>query len=142
MARLTGLAATRRRSRRRGPEILLQAAAVTACSPAAHRSAVPPDHQAAAPAAAIAPDPGTAAALVRIAQPLYDHYDSNNDGAVWDRWDARSEEVIPRAQYIRRHAECATEPQGPVQVEDAAPGPDGAWLVDYEIGGQQITDYF
>lgn len=29
-----------------------------------------------------------------------------------------------------------------MHVEDAAPGPNGAWLVHYEIGGQQLTDYW
>jgi hypothetical protein len=142
MARLTGFAVTRRLSRRRGPVILLLAAALTACSPAVHRDAVPPDQPAATPAAALASDPKSAAALVRIAQAFNDNYDRNNDGPVWDRWDARSKEVISRAEYIRRHAECATAPQGPVHVEDAAPGPNGAWLVHYEIGGQQLTDHW
>ena len=26
--------------------------------------------------------------------------------------------------------------------EPPAPGPDGAWIVSYEIGGQQLTDYW
>jgi hypothetical protein len=33
-------------------------------------------------------------------------------------------------------------PQGPAHVEGAAPGPKGAWLVQYETGGQQLTDYW
>jgi hypothetical protein len=27
-------------------------------------------------------------------------------------------------------------------VESATPGPHGAWVVDYEIGGQRLTDYW
>ena len=27
-------------------------------------------------------------------------------------------------------------------TESASPGPHGAWLVHYEIGGQQLTDYW
>jgi hypothetical protein len=54
--------------------------------------------------------------------------------------DARSQAVISRAEYIGRHAECATAPQEPAHVESAAPGPRRAWLVRYEIGGQQLTD--
>jgi hypothetical protein len=88
------------------------------------------------------PDPGTAAALVRVAQVFNDNYDRNNDGPVYDRWDARSQAVISRAEYIRRHVECPTAPQVPAHVENAAPGPGGAWLVHYEIGGQQLTDYW
>lgn len=88
------------------------------------------------------PDRRTAAALVRIAQVFNNDYDRNNDGPVWDRWDTRSQAVITRAEYIRRHRECATAPQGPARVTRAAPGPRGAWLVRYEIGGQQLTDYW
>src|SRR6266516_551819 len=48
--------------------------------------------------------------LVRIAQAFNTNYDHNNDGPVYDRWDARSQAIISRAEYIRRHAECATAP--------------------------------
>jgi hypothetical protein len=89
-----------------------------------------------------APDPETAAALVRIAQVFNTDFGRNDDGPVYDRWDARSQAVISRAEYIRRHAECATAPQAPAHVESAAPGPHGGWLVRYEIGGQQFTDYW
>lgn len=123
--------------------ILLAVLALTACSSAAHQASR--SHTSLAPAAAVepGPDPKTAAALVRIAQTFNNDYDDNNDGPVWDRWDARSRAVISRAEYIRRHAVCATAPQGPARVEGATPGgPHGAWLVAYEIGGQQFTDYW
>jgi hypothetical protein len=134
--------------RRRGPAVLLLVLALTACSAPAHRAATA---TATATVTATArpgvtgraqpgPDPETAAALVRIAQVFNDDYDTNHDGPVWDRWDARSQAVIGRAEYIRRHAECSAAPQGPAQVESATPGPHGAWLVRYEIGGQQFTD--
>jgi hypothetical protein len=61
---------------------------------------------------------------------------------AWDRWDARSQAVISRADYIRRHAECSPGPQPPAHVESAVPGPHGAWLVRYEIGGIQFTDHW
>lgn len=51
------------------------------------------------------PDPKTAAALVRIAQASNNNYDLNNDGPVWARWDARSQAVISRIEYIWRHPE-------------------------------------
>jgi hypothetical protein len=110
----------------------------------------PPHHRASAagtgPGLAGATPPGpdrrTAAALVRIAQVFNDNYDRNNDGPVWDRWDTRSQAVITRAEYIRRHRECTTAPQGPAHVTSAAPGQHGAWLVRYEISGQQLTDYW
>lgn len=122
--------------------ILVLVIGVGGCSsPARHAGATgsPPSR---APAAQPGPDPATAAALVRIAQVFNTDFGRNDDGPVYDRWDARSQAVISRAEYIRRHAECATAPQAPAHVESAAPGPHGAWLVRYEIGGQQFTDYW
>lgn len=127
--------------RGRGAVVLLLVAALAACSPSGHRPAATVTRHAVAPAPD-GQDPGTAAALVRIAQVFNNEYDSNDDGPVWDRWDARSQAVISRSEYIRRHAECTTAPQGPAHVEDARPGPHGVWLVRYEIGGQQFTDYW
>ena len=125
---------------RRGAAALLLIAGLTACSPAASRPA--PARPAAASTSRPGQEPETASALVAIAQRFNNSYDSNDDGPVWDRWDARSQAVISRAAYIRRHAECATAPQGPAHVEGARRGPRGAWLVRYEIGGQQFTDYW
>ena len=42
----------------------------------------------------------------------------------------------------RRHKDCPGAPHAPSQTESAEPGPHGAWLVHYEIGGQQLTDYW
>jgi hypothetical protein len=124
--------------------ILVLAIALSACSsPAsAHHAAAASSQPAAVATTQASPDPSTAAALVRIAQVFNTDYSTNNDGPVWDRWDARSQAVISRAEYIRRHAECSTGPQSPPHVESAAPGPDGTWIVRYEIGGQQLTDYW
>jgi hypothetical protein len=87
-------------------------------------------------------DPETAAALIRIAQVFNNDFGNNVDGPVWDRWDARSQAVISRADYIRRHTECSPGTQPAAHVESAAPGPGGAWLVQYEIGGIQFTDHW
>lgn len=122
--------------------MLLLVTALAACAPAAHRPAPAATGPAAASAPQRGPDPDTAAALIAIAQRFNNQYDGNDDGPVWDRWDARSQAVISRAEYIRRHVECASAAQGPAQVEDARPGPQGPWLVRYEIGGQQFTDYW
>lgn len=86
-------------------------------------------------------DPRTAAALLKIATVFNNDYDSGVYGPVWGRWDARSQAVISRADYIRRHTECPDSPQA-VTVEDASPGPGGAWIVDYETGGVQLHDYW
>ena len=122
---------------------LVLVVAMGACSASPHhRASAATTRPGPAGATRPGPDSRTGAALVRIAQVFNDDYDRNNDGPVWDRWDARSQAVITRAEYIRRHRECATAPQGPAHVTSAAPGPHGAWLVRYEIGGQQLTDYW
>ncbi len=127
--------------RRQHAAILLLTLVLTACSAASHRPHAPQTGLATSSAPRSGSDPSTAAALVRIAQAFNDDYDHNNDGPVYYRWDARSQAIIARAEYIRRHAECSTAPQA-AHVESAAPGPHGAWLVRYEIGGQQLTDYW
>ena len=62
---------------------------------------------------------------------------------AYARWDARSQAIITRADYIRRHKDCPSGSHTLSQTESVSPGgPDGAWLVHYEIGGQQLTDYW
>jgi hypothetical protein len=95
---------------------------------------------AARPSAAVR-DPRTAAALLKIATVFNDDYDGGVYGPVWDRWDARSQAIIGRADYIRRHTECPDSPQS-VRVEDARRGPGGAWIVDYATAGVQLHDYW
>jgi hypothetical protein len=87
-------------------------------------------------------DPRTASALLKIAAAFNNNYDNGHYGPAYDRWDARSQAVITRGDYINRHQLC---PSGRVTAvtEDAAPGgPGGAWIVHYQIGGQQLTDYW
>jgi hypothetical protein len=50
--------------------------------------------------------------------------------------------AISRADYIRRHRDCSGATHVASQTESVSPGPHGAWLVHYEIGGQQLTDYW
>lgn len=97
---------------------------------------------AAVPAAPLPPDPRTTSALLKIATAFNNEYDRGDYGPVYDRWDKRSEAVISRAQYIKRHQDCPSAPHVAAYVESATPGPHGAWLVDYEIGGQRLTDYW
>jgi hypothetical protein len=66
-----------------------------------------------------------------------------NYGPAYARWDARSQEIITRADYIKRHQDCPSGSHTLSQTESVNPGgPHGAWLVQYEIGGQQLTDYW
>ena len=98
--------------------------------------------QPAAPAAPLPPDPHTAAALLKIATAFNHHYDTGDYGPVYTRWDARSQAIITRADYIRRHRGCPSGSPALSETESASPGgPQGAWLVHYQIGGQQLTDY-
>src|ERR1022692_3860846 len=103
--------------------------------------AASPGH-AAASAAPLPPDPRTASALLKIATAFNNEYDSGDYGPVYARWDARSQAIITKAEYVRRHKECPSAPQAAAQTESATPGPHGAWVVDYEIGGQRLTDYW
>jgi hypothetical protein len=89
----------------------------------------------------VPPDPHTASALLAIATTFNHDFDTGDYGPVWDRWDARSQAVISRAEYIQRNVDCHT--QRPLsQTESDGPGPHGAWLVHYEIDGEQLTDYW
>ncbi len=98
-------------------------------------------HQAAP--ASVPPDPRTASALLKIATAFNHDYDTGDYGLVYARWDARSQAIITRADYIQRHEDCPGGSHALSQTESASPGgPQGAWLVLYEIGGQQLTDYW
>ena len=92
--------------------------------------------------ALLPPDPPTASALLKIATTFNRDYDTGKYGPVYARWDARSQAIIRRADYIRRHRDCPSGSPALSQTESVSPGPHGAWLVHYEIGGQQLTDYW
>jgi hypothetical protein len=96
----------------------------------------------AAPAASLPPDQHTVAALLKIATVFNRDYDGGNYGPVSARWDARSQAIITRADYIRRHKDCPNASHVASVTESASRGPHGAWLVHYQIGGQQLTDYW
>src|SRR5215467_4933191 len=97
----------------------------------------------AASAAPLPPDPHTASALLKIAKTFNHDYDTGDYGPVYARWDARSQAIITRADYIRRHKDCPSGSQTLSHTESVNPGgPHGAWLVHYEIGGQPLTDYW
>src|SRR5207248_10351663 len=101
-----------------------------------------PGHPAAAPVP-LPPDPHTAAALLKIATAFNHDYDTGDYGPVYARWDARSQAIITRVDYIQRHKDCPGGSHAPSRTESVSPGgPGGAWLVHYESGGQQLTDYW
>ena len=121
---------------------LLVAAAVAAVALFAAGCTASGSHPAAS-SASLPPDPHTAAALLKIAAVFNHDYDTGDYAPVYTRWDARSQAIITRADYLRRHKDCPSGSQTLSQTESAAPGgPHGAWLVHYEIGGQQLTDYW
>src|SRR5712691_7850068 len=80
-----------------------------------------------ASASPLPPDPRTAAALLKIATIFNNEYDRGDYGPVYARWDARSQAVITKAQYIKRHRDCPSAPHATALVESATPGPHGAW---------------
>ena len=99
-------------------------------------------HPAASPSP-LPPDPHTAAALLTIARAFNHDYDTGDYGPVYERWDARSQAIITRADYIKRHKDCPSGSQTLSRTESASlGGPHGAWLAQYAIGGQQLTDYW
>src|SRR5262249_45763954 len=99
-------------------------------------------HPAASPAP-LPPDLHTTSALLKIATVFNHDYDTGDYRPVYARWDAGSQAIITRADYIRRNKDCPSGSQTPSQTESVSPGgPHGAWLVHYEIGGQQLTDYW
>src|SRR5215472_14460830 len=53
--------------------------------------------------APLPPDPHTAAALLQIAATFNHDYDTGDYRPVYARWDARSQAIITRADYIQRH---------------------------------------
>jgi hypothetical protein len=89
------------------------------------------------------PDPQTGSALLKIATVFNHDYDTGDYGSVYARWDARSQAVITRADYIRRHQDCPGGSYTLSQTQSVSTsGPVGTWLVHYEIGGHQLTDYW
>jgi hypothetical protein len=94
-------------------------------------------------AASLPPDPPTGSALLKIAATFNHGYDTGEYGLVYARWDARSQAIITRADYIQRHKDCPGGSHPLSRTESASPGgPQGSWLVRYEIGGHQLTDYW
>jgi hypothetical protein len=87
------------------------------------------------------PEAQSVATLLKVAAVFNREYDNGDYGPVYDRWDSRSQAVITRAGYIQRRTECRAQNSASV-VENARPGPHGAWLVDYEIAGNQLVDYW
>ena len=65
----------------------------------------------AASSASLPPDPHTAPALLKIATTFNHDYDTGDYGPVYTRWDARSQAIITRADYIKRHKDCPSGPQ-------------------------------
>jgi hypothetical protein len=122
--------------------VLVRMAAVGVVLLAAGCTASTAARPAAVARASLPPDPRTGAALLKIASAFNREYDSGDYGPVYERWDARSQAIISRAGYIRRHKDCPGTPHTASVTEGVRPGPRGAWLVSYEIGGQQLTDYW
>ena len=100
-------------------------------------------HRVPSSAAPLPPDAHTASALLKVAGAFNHDYDTGDYGPVYARWDPRSQAIISRPDYMARHRDCPGPPHSLSVTESVSPGgPHGAWLVHYEIGGQQLTDYW
>jgi len=86
-------------------------------------------------------EPATSTELVRVATQFNHDYQFNIDGPVWDRFDPASRALISRANYVRWHQECPASP-GHATVRDANALTGGWWVVNYEIGGVSLHDYW
>ena len=78
-------------------------------------------HPAASPAP-LPPDPRTASALMTIAAAFNHDYDTGEYGPVYTRWDVRSQAIITRADYIKRHKDCPSGSQALSRTESVSPG--------------------
>ena len=87
------------------------------------------------------PEGERASVLFAIATAFNQNYSANRPGAVYDRFDSASRDVISRAAYIRRHLECP-DPPAPATTTGVTRGPRGYWLVHYSIDRVSLTDYW
>jgi hypothetical protein len=118
---------------------VIAAAALALCAVGCTASTAHP----ATSAVSLPPDPGTASALLTIAMAFNHDYDTGDYGRVYARWDARSQAIITRADFIQRHEDRPAGSPALSQTENVSPdGPQGSWLVHYEIGAEQLTDYW
>ncbi|MDE3146441.1 MAG: hypothetical protein KGL23_03310 [Acidobacteriota bacterium] len=88
-----------------------------------------------------ASEPATAGALVKVATTFEHDYQHNVDAPVWDRFDAASRALIPRARYVSWHHSCPTT-SSDATVLGATRRADGWWEVDYQISGVTLHDYW
>jgi hypothetical protein len=72
------------------------------------------------PAASLPSDPHTSSALLKIATAFNHDYDIGDYGPVYARWYARSQAIISRAEYIRRHRDCPGGQQALSRTERSA----------------------
>jgi hypothetical protein len=84
---------------------LLVAAAVVAAALFTMGCTANSSHLAGA-SASLPPEPHTAAALLKIAKVFNHDYDTGDYGPVYTRWDPRSQAIITRADYVKRHKDC------------------------------------
>jgi hypothetical protein len=88
-----------------------------------------------------ASEPTTSAQLRQDAITFNHNYSKNNVGPVYDMWDAASQKLISRAEYIYRHQLCPTNP-GPAIIREITPGANKFWQVHYLIDQAKLVDYW
>jgi len=86
-------------------------------------------------------EPATASQLRHVATQFNLDYQGNDDGLVWERFDAASKAVITQARYVRWHQDCRTAP-GPATILDVSQTSSNWWVVTYQISGVTLHDYW
>ena len=83
----------------------------------------------------------SATRLRSVATTFNQHYQDHDDAAVWELFDATSRRVITESRYVRWHQECPSAP-GVGTTLDVRELSGGWWVVDYEISGVTLHDYW
>jgi hypothetical protein len=63
-------------------------------------------------------------------------------GTFWDHWDAASQALIGRDEYLRRKQVCPGTTGAPITVVSEFPGANGIWTVRGRRGGSVILYQF
>jgi hypothetical protein len=117
------------------------------CGGGGHTKSVATAKQAASSAALPAPSPATSQAaaaggLKASAQAILTASAAGDWGTFWDHWDAASQALISRDEYLRRKQACPGTTGAPITVVSERPAANGIWTVRGRRGGSMIVYQF
>jgi hypothetical protein len=84
----------------------------------------------------------TVAGLRAAAQVTLAAYAAGDWGSFWDQWDASSQALIPRDEYVRRKTACPGIVGQPITISSVAPAANGIWNVRGRRGTSATTYQF